>query len=672
MPKDPICGMYVEDTSTLISNVEGRTYYFCSADCKFQFDAPYLSLRRHEIETAVAWVIAVAVVLLQYLHPLIPVLIALATVAQFYPGFKFYRGAYDALRNRSSNMDTLIALGTTTAYVYTLLSVSTGHAQLYFDASTLIIALIRSGNLMEEVSHVSATTSTRRLLELQPSVARRISDGKEEMVDASLLNPGDVVEVRPGEKIPADGTVLSGEAYVDLSAVTGESAPSRVFPGAAVVGGTLNVDGMLRIRVDAPGNEGVLSEIIKTVKNAGQAKSSVQKLADRISSFFVPLVVSVAVISSLSWFFIAHAPLSFSVLVFVSVIIIACPCAMGIATPAALLVGAGKGAENGMLIRNPEAFERASKIRTIVFDKTGTLTTGRFSVKYISSQEPDFLKLLASLERFSTHSIAQGIVEQYLRTGGDFFEVTEFRNYPGHGVSGKINGRTYWAGRLSTAEKLGYEVQHDSPHGTVVFLGCEGKVLGYAELEDTVRPEARKVIEALRGYRIVMLTGDSEYAASYVASALGISEFAHSMTPEGKRDYVLSLKKEGQVAMVGDGINDAPAMSVSDLSIAMGNATDISKAAGDIVLLRNNLMDVVSSLALGRKIISKVRQNLAWAFGYNSVLIPVAAGALVPLVGMGIYSIMPVLSALAMAFSSTTVVGNSLLLRRFGIPGVSI
>ncbi len=692
MAKDPICGMYVDETTATIVSVLGdKKYYFCSTGCKEQFDEPEIALRKNKIATSVSWLLGIPVLIItyapfQYSSYLI---FALATIVQFYPGMRFYRGFIDGLRSKSTNMDTLIAVGTTTAYVYSALMViiHAGAAGIgvYFDASALIIALIRTGGLMEDMTKERAASATLRLMELQPSTARLIVNGKEENVPVEQLDSGDMVLVKPGERVPVDGVVREGRSEVDQSLVTGESVPVPVAPGDSVIGGSMNTTGSFTLEATTVGQDSALSKIIEMVTDAKEGRASIQKLADRVSSYFVPIVVTAALVSAFSWFFAGRVGLTFSILAFVSVIVVACPCALGIATPAALMVGAGKGAENGILIKGGEALEISRKVDTVLLDKTGTITRGMPSVTAVRAtggkSADEVASIFASLESFSEHPVARAAAAWAAEKGLSIPRAQDFASIPGKGVTGRVDGRLCWAGNPAFAMEMSnppparhlmQSVTESEDSGkTVVLIGSEGSCFGLAELEDSVRPGVRDAVSELKGMGldVIMLTGDNERAARLVSEAAGITNYRAGLRPEEKQQVISELQKGGHVvAMVGDGVNDAPSLALADLGIAIGSGTDVAKSSGNMILMKNDLHDVAAALMLGRRTIAKIKQNLFWAFAYNSALIPVAAGVLVPFFGIGMYNYLPMVSALAMAFSSTTVVTNSLLLKRFN-PG---
>ncbi len=691
MAKDPVCGMYVDETTaTLKSMIRDRTYYFCCTYCKQQFDAPSKNRERNRNLTALSWLLGIPVFVLTYMVHLpgvyIPVAF-MAAIVQFVPGMRFYRGFSDAVKSRSSNMDTLIALGTTTAFLYSLYVVLqhpfASSLSVYFDTSALIIALIRTGSLMEESMKDRASEATRRLLDLQPRTAMVVRDGREVMVPVEEVQSGDIVRVKPGESIPVDGVVLEGSSEVDQSMVTGESLPVIVKPGAEVVGGTINTVGTFLERATAVGSDSTLAKIVDLVTEAREGRASIQRLADVASSYFVPIVAAAALISSFSWYFLGHAGLTVAVLAFVSVIIIACPCALGIATPAALMVGAGMGAENGILFKGADSLEMSRNVDTVVFDKTGTLTEGKLSVTSVRTfgdqDEESVLVIFTALESLSEHPIGRAVTEYAASRGisGGGKRVSEFEALPGYGLEGRVDGTHYWAGNRDMArllnavvpEPVQVSVRSEEGKGrTVIMLAREEQILASFSFEDRIKPGINEMIHAMSdiGVESVMVTGDNESTGARVAEATGIGRFFAGVKPEKKEAIIRDLQREGHtVAMVGDGVNDAPSLAASDLGIAIGAGTDVAKASGGIILMRSDPRDVLVALRLGRRTFSKIKQNLFWAFAYNTLLIPVAGGVLVPIFGIGMYGYLPIVAAVAMAFSSTTVVSNSILLRRF-------
>jgi Cu+-exporting ATPase len=691
MAKDPICGMYVDEaTAELKGQVRGGTYYFCSESCLHEFLAPEKELRKLKIEVLASALLSIPILLFTYISPLPAqssnyVLFTLDSPIQFIIGWRFYRGVYDSLKNRMGNMDVLIALGTSAAWAYsTVVTFAPGFSPssgVYFDTSAIIITLILAGRYLEHVTKSRASAAVRKLAELQPTVAHRIDeDGAEVDVPIEQVQVGDVLVVRAGEKIPVDAIIVEGRSAIDESMITGESIPAEKSAGDEVIGATINRSGLLKLKADKVGQDTTLSQIVKLVEEAQVGKAPIQRLADRIASYFVPVVIAAAAVASLSWYFFGHIGFGFSMLVFVSVVVISCPCALGIATPAALLVGTSKGAQSGVLFKGGEYLELASKVDTVVFDKTGTLTTGKPSVTdliptdLLSSDE--LLRLAASVERGSEHPLGEAIVNEAKSRSVGLSEPQDFEAIAGKGVKAKVDGMTVLLGNRRLITESGGDLSMVEPElakleekgKTAMIVSLDGKVGGIVAVADTVKPSAKATVDALRGMgvQVVMLTGDNSRTAAAIAEKAGIDQFVAEVLPQQKEEKIESLQREGRVvAMVGDGINDAPALAKADVGIAIGSGTDIAKETGGIVLIKDDLRNVATAIKLSRKTLSKIKQNLFWAFAYNVVLIPVAAGALVPVFGVHVYTVLPFLAAGAMAISSVTVLSNSLLLFRF-------
>jgi Cu+-exporting ATPase len=496
-------------------------------------------------------------------------------------------------------------------------------------------------------------------------------------VPVEELTVDGVFEVKPGERVPTDGVVTYGTTSVDESLITGESVPVEKGIGSEVIGASMNKAGYIRVRASKVGQDTTLAQIAKLVEEAQAGKAPIQRLVDRVAEYFVPLVVIVALSASAFWYFIAGVSPAVALLVFVSVVIIACPCALGIATPAALLVGTAKGAQHGILIKGGEALEAARSVDTVVFDKTGTLTLGRPSVtKIAGSDEESIISLAASLEAGSEHPLAEAILSKARSLGLTPAQAEGFAYEPGLGIGGRVGGRGVLLGnrelmannRVDVASVEDEAKRLEGMGNTVVFLAAGGKLMGLVAASDTLKGDAKAALSGLRkiGVETMMLTGDNERAAKAIAGELGIERVFANVRPSEKEKVIESLQKEGRfVAMVGVGINDAPALARANLGIAIGSGTDVAKETGSLVLLKDNLSDVVTAIVLSRKTLGKVKQNLFWAFGYNVALIPIAAGALIPFFGVGVYSFLPFLAGAAMALSSVTVVSNSLLLSRF-------
>ena len=632
---------------------------------------------------------------------------ALATPVQFWAGSTFYTSGLGALRHRTSNMHTLIALGTTVAYGYSaavvlldafspeVLADNGIEAKVYFDTAAIIVALILLGRFLEAGARGRTSEAIRRLIGLRPTSARVVRDGNEIDIPVDQVVIGDTVLVRPGEKIPVDGLVTDGYSAVDESMLTGESMPVEKVPGEKVFGATINSNGALYFEATQVGGETVLAQIISLVEEAQGSKAPIQRLADQVAPYFVPAVIIASLAAFAFWMLLGPAPvLTFSTLVLVSVLIIACPCALGLATPTAIIVGTGKGAEHGVLIKQAVALEIAHKVDTVVLDKTGTLTTGKPVVTDLiasdgsRSSEQDLLFLAASAERGSEHPLGEAIVMEAQAQGLRLESVTAFEAIPGRGISAQVNGRAVRFGNLALMEDSGVPVNGLAEQAsalsaqgkTPMFLATDGQAVGLIAVADTVKPEAFEGLARLRrmGLEVVMLTGDNVWTAHAIAGQLGVELVEAEVLPQDKAAVIKRLQAEGRVvAMVGDGINDAPALVQADVGLAMGSGTDVAMESADITLVRSDVNGVATALDLSRQTIRTIKQNLFWAFFYNVMLIPVAAGVLYP-VFQGVGGVPgglefffgeqgflnPALAALAMAFSSVAVVTNSLRLRR--------
>ena len=628
---------------------------------------------------------------------------AVATPVQLWAGWVFYASGVPVLRHGAANMHTLIALGTSVAYGYSVavvlidalspevLSNAGIDAAVYFDTAATIIALILLGRFLEARARGRTSEAIRRLMGLRPSTARVVRDGREADVPVDEVALGDLIAVRPGEKIPVDGEVLNGASSVDESMLTGESMPVDKHPGQPVYGATMNLDGALRFTATKVGKDTVLAQIIRLVEEAQGSKAPIQRLADRVTAYFVPTVMAVALAAFLFWLLLGPSPeLTFATLVFVAVLIIACPCALGLATPTAIIVGTGKGAEHGVLVRAADALERAQRVDTVVMDKTGTLTTGKPVVTdlvAVGMSQEDLLRLAASVERGSEHPIGEAIVREALSRGLEPEDSAETRAVPGRGIEAVLDGRLVRIGNRGFMDSMGLDLgglqgqsQGLAEQGkTPMFLTVGGRVAGIVAVSDTPKPTSREAVAEMQrmGLEVVMLTGDNAPAAEAIAEQVGVARVEAEVLPQDKAQVVRRLQGQGAVvAMVGDGINDAPALAQADVGIAMGTGADVAMESADITLMRGDLRGVTTAFELSRKTIRTIRQNLFWAFFYNVMLIPIAAGALYPVFDAagGVPGSMefffgdrgflnPVLAALAMAFSSVSVVSNSLRLR---------
>ena len=603
----------------------------------------------------------------------------------FWAGLQFHRGAWAMLRHRTADMNTLISVGTLAAFVYSaaatffpaVFTTAGREPAVFYEVSALVVVLILTGRYLEQRAKGRASAAIRRLMQLGAKSARVVRDGMETDVPVDSVVPGDTVIVRPGEKIPVDGTVLEGASAVDESMLTGESIPVDKQPGDRVYGATLNASGSLRLEATNVGSATLLAGIIRLVEEAQASKAPVQRLADTISAYFVPVVIAIALVTFLVWMLTAppEVRLAQALISAVAVLVIACPCALGLATPTALIVATGRGAEKGILIRGGEALEAAVRIDTVVLDKTGTITEGKPQLAAINPAagvaEDDLLRIAASAEQLSEHPIARAVVEAAHARGIELAAPANFQAHPGRGVSADVSGAAVLVGSAQwlTEEGVGIPAvqEEQAPAriaGSELWVAADGKFVGALTVADRVKDTSREAVAQLHrsGLRVIMLTGDNRRAAEAIAQAVGIDETIAEVLPGDKAQHIRRLHESGRrVAMVGDGINDAPALAQADLGIAMGSGTDVAIEAAGITLVKSDLRDVPRALLLARRTMRIIRQNLFLAFVYNVVGIPVAAGALYPLTG---WQLSPVLAAAAMALSSVSVVTNSLRLRR--------
>jgi Cu+-exporting ATPase len=685
MATDPVCGMFVEaGPEALALTRDGRTYYFCSQTCRRSFAEPEHERVRLLRRLAVAWPLSVVIVVLTYGLPFphsTVVAAILAAVVQFYPGWVFYRGTYDAIRNRNANMDILIAVGTTTAFLYSLAVVLLpGHLApaTYFDASALIITLILSGNYIEHLTRVRAGSALRRLDELLPEHAEVVREGVVLSIPPSEIRPGDRMKVLPGGRFAADGVVRSGSTSTDESLLTGEPLPVPKAPGDSVLAGAINGEGAVEVEATGVGSDTFVAQVGQLLTDAEMSRVPLQRTADRIAAVFVPLVLGLALASAVAWYAVGGAGLTITLLVFVTVAITACPCAFGIATPAAIVVGTGRSAEAGVLFRGEDAIEQAARVDVVLTDKTGTLTRGSPVLTEVCPRPgvtvEHVLSLAAAVEAGSTHPYARAVMDAAQARGLTAPRSEDVTVDPGRGVRGTVDGVVVEVARpgtdASSAAGLGpleADLRRLTFEGSSVAVVTEDRaVIAVMAFRDPIAAEVPEALQALAqdGIQVVMVTGDHPLAAQRVAAELGIREVHADMTPAQKIDLLHRFQSQGHVvAYVGDGINDAPALAGADLGIAIGTGAAVAREAGKVVLVRSDFRGVALALRIARRTVAKVRGNLAWAVGYNAVLLPIAMGALVPVFGLSMYQVLPVAGALAMGLSSTTVVLNSLSLR---------
>lgn len=609
----------------------------------------------------------------------------LGSIVQFWPGLEFYRAAIPAFKNRTANMDTLVAVGTTAAYLYsvavTLFPMSFEGLGIepmpYFDVAAVVIGLILLGRYFEAKAKLGTSEAIKKLIGLQAKTARVVRDGKDIDIPIEEVQMGDIVRVRPGEKIPVDGMIVEGQSSVDESMVTGESIPVDKNKGDMVIGATINKSGSFVFKASKIGSETMLSQIIKLVQEAQGSKAPIQRIADMISAYFVPIVIMLAIATFALWYVFGPNPaFLFALLNSITVLIIACPCAMGLATPTAIMVGTGRGAEKGILIKDAESLEIAHKVTTVIFDKTGTLTVGKPQVTDMvplsKSKEKDIMQIAASLEKGSEHSLAESIVKRAHEEKFLLSKVEGFKAISGFGITGKIQGKKYIFGNVKLMDKeniktSGFKAQIEeleSQGKTVMVLADEKNALGLIAVADILKDSAKEGVNALKDQKIevVMITGDNQRAALAIAKQAGITRVLAEVLPQDKESEVRKIQNEGKiVAMVGDGINDAPALATANIGIAMGSGTDVAIEAAGITLVNKDLRSVAEAIELSKKTMRTIKINLFWAFGYNIILIPVAMGVLYPIWGI---LMNPIFASAAMAMSSISVVGNSLLLKK--------
>ena len=686
--RDPVCGMDVDTETALSAKIGDRTHYFCSQQCLDVYTAPERELKAMKRRVAVTLVGVVAALGLRViaLFGIVATIMyfdvvgglriydiaifAVSTPVVWIAGFRIYKGAYQSLRNRKINMDVLVTAGVLAGWTYGALNVAflstAAEGSGYLEVAIGILAFVLLGKYIEELIRRRSAASIRKLLELQPTMARVIKDGKEVDLPIDQVQTGDIILVKPGEKIPIDGTVIAGYSSVDEKLLTGESIPVEKNVASEVIGATINKTGLLTIKATRVGDQTALSQIVQLVEEAQASSAPVQKFADRVVTYFVPMIFTVAAISFGYWYITSGFTTAF--LALLAVLLIACPCALGIATPTAILAGVGKGAEYGVLLRSGEYIEKARKLSTIIFDKTGTLTKGEPSVTdiktYNSYTEQMVLKFAGAAEKGSEHPLAEAILNAAEKLKVTIPSADSFEALPGRGVQCTVGEKRVLLGNRKLMQEQNVSITNlesdhlalESQGKTVMILAVDGVGTGLIAAMDTVKESAAEAITQLKdmNLEVVMLTGDNERTAKAIAQQLGITQVIANVLPWQKVDAVKKLQGEGKVvAMVGDGINDAPALAQADIGIAIGSGTDIAKETGGIVLIRDDLRDVALGVELSKKTMRKINSNLFWAFAYNVVMIPIAAAGLLN----------PMYAAGAMAISSLTVVSNSALLK---------
>jgi len=595
----------------------------------------------------------------------------LATPVQFYVGASFYKGTWAALKNKTANMDSLIAIGTSAAYFYSvyvvLFNPSLGQ---YFEVSAILITLVILGKLLEANAKGKTSEAIEKLMKIAPKIATVIRNKKELKISVDEVLVGDIIIVKPGEKIPVDGIVTEGNSSVDESMITGESIPVEKRIKSLVIGGTINKHGSLYFKATKVGKDTTLANIIKLIEDAQGRKAPIQRFADIISAYFVPIVIGISIITFLSWYLLFDAEVSFALITAVAVLVIACPCALGLATPTAIMVGTGKGARNGILIKGGDILETAHKVKYIIFDKTGTITKGKPEVTDIipltKIAEKELLQIAASIEKPSEHPLAEAIVNKAINEKIKIIKVNNFKASPGHGITASINSKKYLFGNDKliklNLKNIKSKINSLEEQGKTVMILADKKVLGLIAVADTVKETSKEAVLRLQklGLQVYMITGDNKRTAEAIGKQVNIKNIFAEVLPQDKANYVKQLQQKGKVAMIGDGINDAPALAQADIGIAMGSGTDVAMETGDIVLMRNDLLDIPKTIKISKMTMSKVKQNMFWALVYNVLGIPIAAGVLFSYTG---WLLSPIIAGGAMALSSVSVVTNSLLLK---------
>lgn len=691
--------MYVDEIKSKFKHVQDETiYYFCSSNCLEAFLKPEKEKRNLKYLTFFSLGLGILTAIFEYIYRIsffgIPnniLLFLLATPVQFIGGWRFYKGAADAIKARQANMDSLIAIGTSAAWLYSTIVAFQGIlwprifqptgaiTEVYFTESGLIIGFIMLGKYLENIVKGKASQSIRKLMDLQPKLATVVRNKKEMKIPVEHIKTGDIFIVKPGEKIAVDGVIVEGASSVDQSMITGESMPAGKKANDEVIGATINKSGLLKVKATKVGEATALSQIVKMVQESIASRAPMQKLADIVSFYFVPVVIIIAFLSFLFWYLMADLQFSIAMKMLISVLIIACPCALGIATPSAIMIGAGKGAQNGILVKSGEFLEKTHKAKAIIFDKTGTLTKGEPSVtdvvilysKYIKN---DIIKIASIAEKGSEHPLGLAILKKSDETKIKVQKAKGYQTTSGKGIKAIYKNKTIIVGnRLFMHDnkieikKIESQIQKLENEGkTAVMVAYDKKMIGLIAIADTLKDHSKEAVKELKkmGKEVWMITGDNERTANAIASQLGIENVMAEVLPQDKAKKVKELQEKGNiVAAVGDGINDAPMLAQADVGIALGAGTDIAKETGGIVLIKNDLRDVVTAIDLSKRTVGKMKQNLFWAFFYNVALIPVAAGALYP---FGIL-LNPIFAAIAMASSSITVVGNAMMLNFYKV-----
>jgi len=597
------------------------------------------------------------------------ILLIFASIVQFYVAAPMYKSAFKALKNKTSNMDTLVILGTSAAFFYSVYAIFT-NGDLYFETSTVLITVILLGRLLESKAKNKTNEALNELIKIAPKTATVIRNKKEIKINIKEIKIGDIVIVKPGEQIPTDGIIIDGYSSVDESMITGESLPVEKSKGSNVIGATINKLGTFKFEAQKTSSENLFSKIVKLMQDASATKAPIERFADIVASYFVPTVLIISFITFVTWILFGFG-LEFALIMMVSVLVIACPCALGLATPTALIVGMGKGAQKGILVKTGEALETLSKIDTVIFDKTGTITKGEPKVTEIvniNSDKNEILKITASLEKSSEHPLAEAILNRAKETKIKTLKTTNFKAIVGKGIKGTINKETYYLGNIKLLEDLKLEIPKDeiekreAQGKTVITLTTKNKVLGVISIEDELKEDSKKIISKLQniGIKTVLLTGDNKRVANAVGENLKMNKIYSEVLPNDKVNIVKELKKKEKVAMIGDGINDAPALLTADVGIVMKSGSDIAIESGDAVIMNNSLQGVLDIVNLSKLTMSKVKQNMFWALFYNILGIPIAAGVFYFAIG---WTLSPILAGTAMALSSVSVVSNSLLLK---------